>query len=121
MRIESAFQLHTISAENININDVPDDVDIFESVVMQEESFVKAGYLAGLNHGTEKGQQDGYQLGHSLECSVGNEIGFLKGFVSTWLALLDQSPDTKEKNILQPKYIGFTSHFTAAAICPHPR
>ncbi|XP_014776480.1 protein LTO1 homolog [Octopus bimaculoides] len=86
-----------MSVANINVNNVPNDVDIFESVVMQEESSVKAGYLAGLNHGTEKGQEDGYQLGHSLGCSVGNEIGFLQGFVSTWLALLDQSPDTKEK------------------------
>lgn len=86
-----------MSLGNVNIEDVPDDVDIFDEIVMIEKSSVEKGFNEGHQHGCETGQHDGYKMGYAMGSHIGVEIGFFNGFVSTWLILLKDNPEVKPR------------------------
>ncbi len=63
--------------------------DIFDDIVMSENTFQQEGFEKGIAIGKESGYSDGYNLGKEQGTRIGTEIGFYRGFVSVWLQLLD--------------------------------
>ncbi len=72
-------------------------VDIFDEIVMSENTFQREGFEKGKQIGKESGYIDGYNLGKEQGTRIGTEIGFYKGFVSVWLKLLEEGTVNKPR------------------------
>ena len=70
-------------------NDKDVDIqDIFDSLVLSEDTFVKAGYQQGFEQGEIDGYQEGFQLGQIKGKEIGSEISFYRGFAKGFIAQL---------------------------------
>ena len=65
--------------------------DLYDSLLVSEETFVASGYAEGLARGEEIGFQEGYNLGLKKGTEIGAEIAFYKGFAKGWVNLLSSS------------------------------
>ncbi|XP_057312549.1 protein LTO1 homolog [Hydractinia symbiolongicarpus] len=83
-------------------NDVKlDPDDPFDKIVFMEEGLQQEGYNAGFVSGKIDGKQQGLKLGISQGNVIGREIGFYKGFVETWLLLLDNNMKKNHQKVLE--------------------
>lgn len=60
-----------------------------DNVFLSEQRLFKQGYNDGLNDGRVSGCNNGFQLGIKNGATINKELGFYKGFITTWMALLD--------------------------------
>ncbi|TNM90437.1 hypothetical protein fugu_002726 [Takifugu bimaculatus] len=75
--------------------------DIFDSIVLAEESFRGEGYREGFDRGTHLGLQDGRRHGVSHGAKLSSEVSFYYGFAITWKCLLQLNNDVKSRKHLK--------------------
>lgn len=66
--------------------------DIFESSLHLEDTHFKEGYEEGYSHGLVSGKEDARQLGLQMGFETGEELGFYRGCVDVWNAVIRVEP-----------------------------
>ncbi|XP_077598114.1 protein LTO1 homolog [Stigmatopora nigra] len=69
--------------------------DIFDCIVMAEESFRGQGYRDGFETGSSRGLLTGRTHGASHGARLSTEMAFYHGFAVTWKSLLERRPEAK--------------------------
>lgn len=80
-----------------------DNLDDLEEELKKEQ--FADGYKSGLQVGREAGVKEGKQSGAEEGANIGSEVGYYRGFLVTWLHLLQsgQAADAKLPKSLQTK------------------
>ncbi|XP_060659094.1 protein LTO1 homolog [Drosophila nasuta] len=65
----------TISMASDDIN------DLFDDILLTEETHARLGYEEGIRDGSTQGNQEGYQLGYAQGVQLGEELGGIYGQV----------------------------------------
>ncbi|KAH8297245.1 hypothetical protein KR044_008568 [Drosophila immigrans] len=55
--------------------------DLFDDILLTEETHARLGYEEGLRDGCAQGNQEGYQLGYAQGVQLGEELGCIYGQV----------------------------------------
>lgn len=83
-----------LNSKNCDINDV------FDNIVLCEESLSREGYEEGYRVGSLNGEREGYHLGYHRGAEVGSLVGYYRGFVRV---LSKESESKVRNNVLKLK------------------
>lgn len=95
--------------------------DIFDNILLSEESLNNEGYNEGFLNGTSNGNSEGYHLGYHRGAEVGSELGYYFGIVECLLHKSSNDDTTKNNkrtiNLLRLKsLIDSFPHYNAEDI-----
>jgi len=62
--------------------------DVFDSILLSEDTFASTGYQEGFKQGEVDGYQEGLNLGEVKGKEIGSEISFYRGFAKGFIAQL---------------------------------
>ncbi|KAJ4831816.1 hypothetical protein Tsubulata_040607 [Turnera subulata] len=66
--------------------------DIFKASLNLEDTHFKEGYEEGYSHGLASGKEDAQQMGLKMGFETGEELGFYRGCVDVWNAVIRVDP-----------------------------
>ncbi|CAL9121632.1 unnamed protein product [Musa textilis] len=79
----------------VSMEQAPGDAsDIFDSIVLLDETLCQEGFKDGYRDGLKTGQEEGREVGLKMGFQVGEELGFYQGCVDVWNSLIQVDPES---------------------------
>jgi hypothetical protein len=72
-------------------DDVRDINEVFDSIVMLEQTVASDGFREGFEKGLNEGAEDAFRQGHIHGMDLGTELGIYRGAAQTWIIAANKS------------------------------
>jgi Essential protein Yae1, N terminal len=72
-------------------DDVRDINEVFDSIVMLEQTVASDGFREGFEKGLNEGAEDAFRQGHMHGMDLGTELGMYRGAAQTWIVAAENS------------------------------